>query len=251
MQKKYWKNGYTVPMVALIALVSGSQAQAQTAPIFGGLPPAMDSPLSKIPGIGKLFGGGGKATKGMQQMQFMLDKAHQAAVMAEELKQTASLITSLGNTPTLSVISDLDGIQKDMQRLMKNVENVYDDDFGSGSVADDIEYKTRQAQRALDRLDKINQSIDEAAKRQVIIRDGTAKSVAAGKSSNSVLGALQGNMEVGSMQVAATQENTAAVNNLLAIEAAREARDFEEQELARKRACKRNSDNEFFQQDWC
>lgn len=228
----------------MIVGVSSTQSLAQSA-----------SPLS-VPGLGSVgsffgFGGGKEAKERKQDIQFALDKAHQAALMAEEVQQTVSLIEHIGDTSVLGLIGEAAGLQRDVSLLSKQLEEVFDDDFGGGDLPSDIEYKTRQLNRAVGRLDEIHKSVEEYAEEQVAIRDGTTESLGAVRSAAGVMGATQGVAEIGAMGVAATQNNTRVLGDILAIEAARESRDMEDKMLAKIRACNRNKDNEYFQRDHC
>lgn len=212
----------------------------------------MGSPLSNIPGIGGLFGGGGDAKESTQKAHMALHKVQWGLQIAEEVQQTYSLIEHLGNTPVSSLIREATGIQRDVELLSRQLETIFDDQFGSGDLTSDIQYKQRQIDRAVARLEEIHESVGEYAQEQVAIRNGTAEAVGVVRNPETgVLGATQGVAEISAMNVAATQNNSRILGDMLAIEAARESRDMEDRVAATLRACKVNEDNEAFQREHC
>lgn len=153
-----------------------------------------------MPSLGSItkgiFGGGKQATEAMQQIQYALDKAHQAAELAELVQNNRNwmqALARLGGEEATEAYRDLMKVQRDLKRMQRTI-----DGLASGEPKRMTSIAMQEVQKAQRELEK--------ERRKEIAEEMQRASEQAERAKQKAAAAILASQEaVGPMQVAQAQ----------------------------------------------
>lgn len=202
------------------------------------------TPFGTIPSVGGaikgIFGGGKQATETMQQIQYALDKAHQAAELAELVQNNRNwmqALAKLGGEEATSAYQDLMKVQRDLKRMQRTIE-----DLGSGNPKRMTSVASRELRKAEMEMEKerrreIAEEIRNASEQATRAKEKAARAILASREAVGPMQVAQAQALIDSSQLEVSLAQLDMQGRLLTAHEEARAEEKRKEELGRAAFC--------------
>lgn len=230
-------------LIAALLASAATSATAQQAPtgLLGvGLAPGGSNPLSSIPGIGGLLGGGDRARESTQQMHYLLNKVDNAARLAQLVKSNENWLLQLapmGGSLADGFIRDFMLVVNNMRQTQEEAAGIMLDPTGAGAYEPHRQFRQAQLERDMEYLESVALRM-EAVNVDSQNASQTVSSLAArNQTVEGGLAAQQVSNEFAAVQSRQQQQVLATLQDMLRWDIEQRARETEEKRLSHERHC--------------